>query len=350
MSKQAKQPGFEKEHFRIPEEQRCRQNFPLPSQVQTRRVYQVEPISDTCWAYMKLLRERDKTKTVYDIDPYVEVYQFRENIYGFLMESLDGMGDVWMYLVVGPERALLVDTGFGLGDLKGLCDKLTGGKELYVVNTHCHFDHAYGNSQFDRIYCHEYEVPSMQALDEHLWDYLFEEGTGRCIWTEFDRADLIGFRPYEIVGCPDGYTFDLGGGHEVELVHLGGHTPGHAGYLDKKDKVFFAGDDIVSMRVGIGSVGPDNPCSACASVATMGAAMQRLAARMDEFDHVFSGHFVTDLENVAVQHMAEACARALYDPEHGWVSREETPRGIQYQTYVEGLGTLAYSDRTLGNR
>ena len=30
----------------------------------------------------------------------------------------DGFADVWMYLVIGPEKALLIDTSFGIGDLK----------------------------------------------------------------------------------------------------------------------------------------------------------------------------------------------------------------------------------------
>ncbi len=346
MSEEKKQTGG-KEKKRIPQELWGRQNFPILSEVKNKRIYQSEPITAACWAYMKLLRERDRTKRIYEINPYVEVYSFRENVYGLLTESLDGMGDVWMYLIDGPERALLIDTGFGLGDLKGLCDEITGGKELYVVNTHCHFDHAYGNSQFEKVYCHEYEVPAMEALDEHLWDYLFEEDTGRCIWTEFDRNDLIAFQKYEIVGCPDGYTFDLGGGHEVELVHLGGHTAGHAGFLDKKNRIFFTGDDIICMRVGINGGRPGQPYGEYATVRTLCENLKRLNERRDMFDHVFSSHFITDIESIAVQHTIDACECVLKDPEHGWDICQETPRGKNYQKYVEGMGTLSYSERGL---
>ncbi len=44
-----------------------------------------------------------------------------------------------------PEKALLIDTAFGLGDIKGLADYLSGGKELVVVNTRPHPDHGFGN-------------------------------------------------------------------------------------------------------------------------------------------------------------------------------------------------------------
>ncbi len=69
-----------------------------------------------------------------------------------------------------------------------------GDLPLYVVITHAHFDHAYGNFQFD-------------------------------------KSDLVAFKEYEIVGVPDGYVFDLGGEHEVELIYLPGHSCGHAGFL-----------------------------------------------------------------------------------------------------------------------
>lgn len=306
-----------------------------------------EPIDETCWAYMKLLREHDRTKKIYPVDPYAEVFQFRENLYGILTESLDGMGDSWMYLTIGPEKALLVDTSFGLGNLKGLVEELTGGKEVIVVNTHSHFDHAYGNAQFDRVYCHEYEAPVIRQQDAHIWDYLFEEGTGRGIWAEFDRDDLIPFKAYEVVACPDGYTFDLGDGYEVELVHMGGHSAGHAGYLDKKNRILFAGDDVISMRVGISGPKPGKPFGEYATVTALRDNLRKLAARMDEYDSVFTGHFVTDLENTTVKNMLDACEAVCTDPEHNYTYRGERNGMIQYFRYVEGLGTLCYNEKSV---
>lgn len=332
-----------KERTRIPEDQRGRQSYPILSETKGERVYMSEPIDETCWAYMKLLREQSKTKKIYPVDPYAEVYQFRDNMYGILTESLDGMGDSWMYLTVGPEKAFLVDTSFGLGNLKGLVEELSGGKEVIVADTHFHYDHAYGNAQFDRVYCHEYEYPTIASQDEHIWDYLFEEGTGRGIWADFDRNDLIKFKPYEVIGVPDGYKWDLGGGYEIELVHLGGHSAGHAGFLDKQNKVFFAGDDIISMRVSVGGPRPGVPYGENATISVMCANLKRLAARLDEFDHVFPGHFVTDLESTTVPAMVAACEEILADPEGNCTYKKETRRGMQFFKYVEGLGTIAYS-------
>ena len=51
------QPAGGKERVRIPAEKRGRQNFPILSETKGERAYQAEPIDETCWAYMKLLRE-----------------------------------------------------------------------------------------------------------------------------------------------------------------------------------------------------------------------------------------------------------------------------------------------------
>lgn len=332
-----------KERTRLPLEKRSRQNFPIPSTMKVHRVYAKEPIDITCWAYMKLLRERDRTKKMYDVNPYAEVYQFRDTVYGILTESLDGAGDSWIYLINGPKKVLLIDTSFGLGNLKGLVEEITGRKEIIVVNTHGHYDHAYGNAQFDRVYCHKYETASLAMQDAHIWDYLFEEGTGRGIWAEFDRRDLITYRPYEIIGCEDGTVFHLGEDHEVELVHMGGHTAGHAGYLDKKNRILFAGDDIISMRIGINGSRSGLPYPEYATVNALYKSLGKLKQRMGEYDHVFSSHFVTDLENAAVEAVWEACGEIMEDPWKNYDYLLGEGEGIRYYKWIEGLGTLNYS-------
>ncbi|MBR4609455.1 MAG: MBL fold metallo-hydrolase, partial [Erysipelotrichaceae bacterium] len=303
-----------KETERIPEEERCYQNPPIKNDLKAERVYQKEPIDSTCWAYMKMLRESNRTKKVYDVNPYVEVYQFRENVYGLLSISADGGGDPWMYLINGKDKAMLIDTAFGIGSLKALVRQLVGDKPLIVVNTHNHYDHAYGNAEFDEVYCHEYEVQFLEKQDEHIWDYLFENGNGRCIWTECDRIDLIHFKPYRIIGVKDGYRFDLGDDHIVELVHLGGHSCGHSGFLDYKNRIFFTGDDIVSMRIGIGGPRDGFAHGECSTVSFMYQQFKKLQQKASFFDSVFTGHFVTDLEAKTVDYVTEACEKICQDP------------------------------------
>jgi glyoxylase-like metal-dependent hydrolase (beta-lactamase superfamily II) len=317
------------------------QNRPIKSSVKGERLLQREPIDATSWAYMKLLRENNRTKRVYDVDHYAEVYRYRDNMYGILTESADGMGDVWSYLIIGPEKAMLIDTGFGIGDLKGLANEITGGMPLIVANTHCHFDHAYGNCQFDRCYCHENEADAMNLKqDPHIWDYLFDEN-GKGIWLDFDRKDIVPFKKYEVVGVPDGYIFNLGGDYDVELVWIPGHAAGHAMFLDKKSRNLIAGDGIISMRIGISRGSPFN------TVTAYRKEMIKLSRRMDEFDHVFSGHFVGDLETSVIPSLIETDDAIIADPEDCDYMEERGARQTLLK-FVKGLGTIGYSLQSVG--
>ena len=313
-----------------------RTNRPIETAIKGRRLLTREPIDASSWAFMKMLRENDDTQKIYEVDPYAEVYQVRSNIWAILTISADGMGDSWMYLIDGPEKAFLIDTSFGIGDLKGLVTELVGDKPVYVGNTHCSYDHSYGNCQFERCYCHENEVPYMELKqDPHIWDYLFDE-QGNGIWLDFDRADIIPFKKYEVVGVPDGTVFDLGSGYEIELVWIPGHKPGHAMFLDKASRILFAGDDIIAMRVGIGRDGAN------ATVEAYRNQMAKLASRIDEFDHIFPGHFIFDLENTVVQSFLDTANAILEAPENYDLCQSDSGGNVTYQKFVRGMGTIAY--------
>ena len=105
-------------------------NRPIESTIRSHRFAMEEPIYHTCWAFMRELRTHNDTKRIYAIDPYAEVYRFRDNLYGIFSDNIDGKGDAWSYLILGPQKALLIDTSFGLGNLKGLVQELIGDREL----------------------------------------------------------------------------------------------------------------------------------------------------------------------------------------------------------------------------
>ena len=324
------------------------QMWPIKSELKSKRIKFDSPQNQISWAYMKELREHNKTRKIYDINPYVEVYQFRNNLYGLFTENCDGMGDVWMYLIVGPEKAMLIDTAYGLGDLRGLVDKITGGKPIIVVNTHEHYDHAYGNCRFDKVYCHEYLVPYLKTQHEHMWDYLFD-AFGNNIWLEFDRKNLPTFKKYEIVGVPDGYTFNLGGDYEVELVFTGGHAAGHAAYLDKKGRNLFSGDNICSDVSGCGSVNVTRPGPYGENTAlkVYRDNVKRLVDRMDEYDYIFPNHFMNNIENNLMPNILEACDAVLANPEDYDYTIETWPKNaaeksVRYFKFIKGFSVLAY--------
>jgi glyoxylase-like metal-dependent hydrolase (beta-lactamase superfamily II) len=324
------------------------QMWPIKSGLKSKRIKFDVPQNQISWAYMKELREHNKTRKIYDINPYVEVYQFRDNLCGLFTENCDGMGDVWMYLVIGPEKAMLIDTAYGLGDLKGLVDKLTGGKPIIVVNTHEHYDHAYGNCRFEKVYCHEYLVPYLKNQNEHMWDYLFD-AFGNNIWLEFDRKDLPKFKKYEIAGVPDGYKFNLGGDYEVELVFTGGHSAGHAAYIDKKDRILFSGDNICSDVSSCGSVNipRPGPYGENTTLKAYRDNVKRLVDRMDEYDYIFPMHFMNNIENNLMPKILEACDAILANPEkcdyatETWGKNAAEP-SMRYYKFIKDFSVIAY--------
>jgi glyoxylase-like metal-dependent hydrolase (beta-lactamase superfamily II) len=66
-----------------------------------------------------------------------------------------------MYLIEGKEKAALIDTGVGVGDLKPFIRELTD-KPLIVLVTHGHVDHALGAVSFDEVY--------MSHIDETVYN------------------------------------------------------------------------------------------------------------------------------------------------------------------------------------
>lgn len=270
------------------------------------------------WSFLKVLREHSDLKQFYpEINPYAEAYRWRENVYAIYTDSFDAAGDPWIYVIDGPERAMVIDTGFGVGDLRGLVRKLVGDKPLIVANTHAHVDHCYGNCQFDRVYCHEAELPRLKkTINAHIWDYLFDE-TGTPKWTEFDRADIVPFKEYEAVGVKDGHLFDLGDGYKIEAVPLPGHTPGQCGYLDHVTGAFFIGD-----VTGIGRAEPDEPFADRCTVRAMRDAYRAFQPRFDEVTGVFPGHGMLDQSPLTLQYHLDALEAIIADPQRYDVKKE----------------------------
>jgi glyoxylase-like metal-dependent hydrolase (beta-lactamase superfamily II) len=304
------------------------------------------------WLYQ--LREHNSTKKIYTVNPFIEVYQLRDNLYGLLSDMLDvENGYVWMYLIVGPEKALLIDTSFGHGNLKGLCNEITGGKTIIVTNTHCSCDHSYGNCQFDRTYDHVDLVDDLNwKQDPGIWDYLFDEN-GKGIWAEVGRKDIIAFKKYEVIGVPDGHIFNLGGGYEVELVWLPGHQPGHSGFLDKQGRILIAGDAITGGGTSLsggsdfhadlrhardrfqGSTIPTEDHRR--TISAYRDSLVRLSTRLDAFDYVFGGHGVNDIDSGVIPHILAACNDIIADPDC-----YDEKMGDRLSKHVSGWGAVNY--------
>lgn len=60
------------------------------------------------------------------------------------------------YLLLGNHRALLIDTGLGVSNIKKVVDELTR-LPILVLTTHVHWDHIGGHKYFNEIAVHDLE-------------------------------------------------------------------------------------------------------------------------------------------------------------------------------------------------
>ena len=147
---------------------------------------------------------------------------------------------VFMTLLVGEERALLVDTGYGYGDLPGVVRSITE-KPLTVVNSHGHSDHNGGNFQFPRAWqSHlDLKVTDWSRLEEINLNVLKlcppPEAGG------FDYEAYLAYDPADTLPLEDGQAFDLGG-LTVKTVLVGNHSPGSCAFLVPERALLVAGD------------------------------------------------------------------------------------------------------------
>jgi len=153
--------------------------------------------------------------------------------------------DVLFYLIVGDEKALLFDTGYGVGDIHAVVKSITT-KPLTVVLGHGHIDHANGAYQFDEVYlrepdfelCKEHTSPDIRSeIVRRLKEAGLEPGFDIEVWVNEGKCNL---KPLEI-----GTVFDLGG-LSVEVIDMAAHTGGSIDLLIIERRILLDSDSANS--------------------------------------------------------------------------------------------------------
>jgi len=147
------------------------------------------------------------------------------------------------YLVLGENKALLLDGGQSVEDLRGAVEKITD-LPVEALVLHGHNDHTGNIQQFETVY--------MSPLDKPIFSVLEAEG----------------FDPERTLPLEDGMSFDLGG-RRLEVMAAPGHTPGSMVVLDRENALLFSSDSV-----GSGFVWMQLPfCSALSAYGEMCAAL-----------------------------------------------------------------------------
>ena len=159
-------------------------------------------------------------------DSWFEVYKVAPDV--FAIYEPHQFEETISYLILGRERALLFDTGKGIGDLKALTSKLTT-LRVTVLNSHTHNDHVGDNWQFDTVYGMDTEFTRQNAKGSEA-DAQAEIAPGKicgALPAGFDRS-AYATRPWHVTKwLHDSDRIDMGG-RTIEVMATPGHTPDSA--------------------------------------------------------------------------------------------------------------------------
>lgn len=132
------------------------------------------------------------------------------------------------FLILGTNRALLLDTGWGTYDLQSEIKKLTS-LPITLVLTHSDIDHIGLNEHFKAdAWAHPAEFLSLAKKTPGI---------------TYHRAE-------------DGQVFDLGG-RSLKVIHCPGHTPGSIALLDEANGILFPGDIVSEATIFMFGEGRD---------------------------------------------------------------------------------------------
>ena len=173
------------------------------------------------------VKAKEKPMPFHSITPITEnIYRLSEPL-GILAPQF-GMTTVNMYLVVGTERAALIDSGMGIGNLRDEIRKITA-LPVIVLNTHYHWDHTGANAQFDDIALNEIEI-ELYALEPEMSSYraaMQKPNVRAALPPDFDPATYRIARQPITRKLRDGDVIDLGA-RSLRAIHTPGHSPGHS--------------------------------------------------------------------------------------------------------------------------
>jgi hydroxyacylglutathione hydrolase len=109
---------------------------------------------------------------------------------------------------------------------------------LYLLNTHCHLDHIFGNKFISKqynlpLYLHEQEKPVLDygPASGQMWQMPFDNYDGELKFIA--EGDLIHI-----------------GEDELQVLYTPGHSPGSVSYYCAADKFVISGDVLFEGSVG----------------------------------------------------------------------------------------------------
>jgi glyoxylase-like metal-dependent hydrolase (beta-lactamase superfamily II) len=206
------------------------------------------------------------------------------------------------FLFLGGNDALLVDSGYGSGDLKAAVESLTD-LPVLLVNTHADGDHLGCNHQFENVYMHPSEFDRYNGPEE--------------------RKGLTALPVWE------GDYFELGD-HNFDVLLIPGHTPGSIALLDRTKRILISGDSIGAGMIYMHGYGRN--------IHAYIRSMEKLNKLRDEFDVIYPSHGAFPLKPDIIDGLIEG-AKNVRD---GKVAPTDAPFETPAKVYDVGVAKFLY--------
>ena len=276
---------------------------------------------------------------------WFECYELPGDVYAICEPQ--HLQEVNCFLIFGKERALMLDTGMGICNIRPLVQELAGGyfDTLQIVNCHAHFDHTGGNWRFHEVLGADTDLSRRQAItgvgseplssqtDEDMFLFGYPQGF---------KPEEYCIRPYEFRPCADGHLFELGG-RTVEFITTPGHTEDHAMLYDHRDGILFAGDMIYFGAIYVQF---NNDILGHSNIEDYIASLDKIKARCKGLRSIYVSHndFITDPSAIETIKAAmediisgRAAGKPLHDAMYGYY--QDPPTMKEY--FFDGFSVIA---------
>lgn len=172
---------------------------------------------------------------------WFHVYRLADDLYA-ITEPFQWQ-EVINYLILGQDKALLFDSGNGLGDIKAIVDTITD-MPVTVLASHSHIDHVGGHWQFDTILAPDTDFTNLRAKgvpNVFVREEASEIALCKALPAGVSESNhhIKPFTPTARVA--DGSIIDIGG-TTLEVLAIPGHTPDALALLDRENGRLFTGD------------------------------------------------------------------------------------------------------------
>ncbi|NLO85173.1 MAG: MBL fold metallo-hydrolase [Clostridiales bacterium] len=244
-------------------------------------------------------------------------------------------------LVIGNERAAVIDSGMGIVDgLRRYIETLTD-KELICIVTHGHPDHVGGACLFDTVYMNERDnwiLAWALPIEKRLSDMDVFSGNNEEL-RAYASEHYVTCEKLTYQNLDDQAHIDLGD-LELEIIKLPGHTPGSLAVYYAAENIAFSSDAVIANI----TLSDENR----EGIRVCHDALERFQTIINPSTVIYSGHSQSPLPQALVQDLLNAYKELLDDQTQEdeithFKFAEEIHPGIRLKLHICGNASITYN-------